>query len=152
MSKEKVVFAITTFFSMVLFSCGSTRESQDLDEHLAWSGKNCFEYSENGNQIRLSANFTNGIAYGNLDYEWAEKDANHGTIEGQFRGDTLVAIYTFQSEGLTSKRQVVFLFDKDLNAREGFGNTTEKDHVIVYNKIEQLNFEKTPVLKKVECE
>jgi hypothetical protein len=38
---------------------------------------------------------------GNLCYRFFEKDKNDGTVIGKLQGDTLIADYTFMSEGVT---------------------------------------------------
>src|SRR5690606_17194654 len=43
-----------------------------------------------------------------LDYHLAEKDANRGTFEGFLIDDVILGDYIFQSEGVTSKREVIF--------------------------------------------
>ena len=83
-------------------------------------GKNCYTFEGNGSTIDLKITDTlNGIS-GTLDYRLAEKDKNSGTFQGAMKGDTLVATYTFQSEGTESKREVAFLL-KDNQLIEGYG-------------------------------
>lgn len=148
--KLKTILTIA-ISSATIISCGSSRESQNLKENLAMSGKQCFEYYEDGNLISLQASFTNGVVIGELAYEWAEKDQNHGILEGRMTGDTLLANYTFRSEGKKSERQVAFIF-KDSILYEGYGERVEKDSAMVFKDPSTLTFSETFPLVLVDCE
>jgi hypothetical protein len=145
-------YAIALFLVISLSSCGNGKNERTLDKQLAWAGKQCFNYSGNGDRISIRANFTNAVVYGSLEYEWAEKDLNKGTIEGKMIGDTLVANYTFQSEGVTSIRQVVFLFDSESNAREGYGESVMEGDQLRFKDIRKLDFKESPLLVKTDCQ
>ena len=66
------------------------------------------------------------VVTGTLSYKFYQKDSNKGEFEGTLKGDTLLADYTFMSEGTQSVRQVVFLI-KGETAIEGYGDIEEKD-------------------------
>ncbi len=66
------------------------------------------------------------------------------------KGDTLLADYTFMSEGKQSVRQVVFLI-KDTAAIEGYGDVEERNNKMVFKNISQIPFEKGQRLHKVPC-
>lgn len=85
-------------------------------------------------QLRIAMN--DSSVTGSLIYKIYEKDSNKGRIEGTMHGDTLIANYTFQSEGTESVRKVAFLI-KDGSATEGFG--------------EPYSFGKSIVLKQTPC-
>ena len=57
---------------------------------------------------------------GNLKYNHFEKDDNEGFIRGTLNDSLLIANYTFQSEGKTSVRQVVFKILRD-TLYQGYG-------------------------------
>jgi len=57
-----------------------------------------------GDTIRLNLTQQGTDVSGPLAYLLTEKDSNTGTLSGQMRGDTLIADYTFQSEGEESVR------------------------------------------------
>lgn len=83
-------------------------------------GKNCYSFEGNGSKIDLKITETSNGISGTLDYRLAEKDKNSGTFQGTMKDDTLVATYTFQSEGTESIREVAFLL-KDNQFIEGYG-------------------------------
>ena len=97
-------------------------------------------------QIFLNDSDVSGI----LKYHIFEKDANSGTITGKLSGDTLIADYDFQSEGIQSVRQVVFLI-KDSTAIEGFGEMKDENGRMVFKNMHDLNFQNGLILKKADC-
>lgn len=104
-------------------------------------------YQNNGDTITLHFQTENEKVTGELIYQLKEKDRNTGKIEGTLKDNLLVAIYTFQSEGITSKKQVVFKFT-DTGAIEGFGAMEEKDRAVVFKDIHALHYSDTMVMTK----
>ncbi len=87
---------------------------------------------------------------GSLHYDFYEKDKNTGTLKGVLRNDTIYADYTFQSEGRTSVREVVFRI-QDGTLLQGFGNLTEQNSRIVFQNPDQLQFQTDNPFLKVPC-
>ncbi len=58
-------------------------------------------------------------------YKNAYKDSSHGTFAGSFDGTILMGIYTFESEGTTSRSEVIFKRSAD-GFKEGFGPSDMK--------------------------
>ncbi len=87
---------------------------------------------------------------GKLRYAWFEKDKNNGTFVGVFDGDTLRADYTFQSEGMTSVREIVFVRNGE-KLLQGNGEMTEKDNKVVFVD-RKLDFTNTIELSKTQCD
>jgi len=85
-----------------------------------------------------------------MNYCIAGKDKNTGTLQGQVRGDTIFADYTFWSEGKQSVRQVAYL-KKDNSLLEGYGDAQEQGGKMVFKNTGALNFGKGVVLQKVNC-
>lgn len=113
--------------------------------------KECYEYANGKDTIHLSLTTTNGNnVSGDLKYAWFEKDNNTGTLSGMFKGDTLYADYTFQSEGMTSVRETVFLRKGD-ELLQGYGDITEKDNKQTFKDKKSVKFDEKMVLKKVVC-
>lgn len=110
----------------------------------------CFKYIKNRDTSNLKLNSAGKIVIGNLSYRLFEKDKNESTIIGIIKGDTIIADYTFQSEGTKSIRQVVWL-KKDDKLIEGFGDVEEADGKTKFKNISKLIFGKSIVFTKVEC-
>lgn len=88
---------------------------------------------------------------GKLKYRLFQKDKNTGTLRGVQKGDTLIADYTFMSEGMTSVRQVAFL-KKGNTYVEGFGYMID-DTIgrVVFRHLNQLQFDGKIALTKEDC-
>ena len=69
----------------------------------------CFLFATDRDTVFLKLNPpTDGKVTGDLRYDFYERDGNVGYVEGEIRGDTLIADYTFLSEGMISVREVGF--------------------------------------------
>ncbi|WP_343531346.1 hypothetical protein [Pedobacter sp.] len=110
----------------------------------------CYAYIKGRDTAELTLITTGIVSTGELRYKWFEKDKNMGTIEGEMHGDTLIAAYTFDSEGQKSVRQVVFL-KKDNQLLEGFGEVEEKDGKASFKDLKKLGFSNAMVFEKVPC-
>lgn len=99
--------------------------------------------------ISLTISLNRRKVAGDLSYKFFEKDSNSGIINGEMKGDTLIAEYTFQSEGRTTIRQVAFL--KKGNAFiEGYGDVIDDNGKMKFKNTKQLHFDGKP-LSKTEC-
>lgn len=87
---------------------------------------------------------------GNLRYNFYEKDRNSGTLKGVLRNDLIFADYAFQSEGMTSVREVVFRI-QDNSLLQGFGDLKEQDGKIVFQDKKNLQFQTANPFLKVAC-
>ncbi|MGF1923984.1 MAG: hypothetical protein ACQUHE_07365 [Bacteroidia bacterium] len=112
--------------------------------------QNCYTYVKNRDTASLTTMVSGHIVTGELNYRLYEKDANTGTIKGEMIGDTLVADYTFLSEGKQSVRQVAFL-EKNGSLKEGFGEVVEANGRMVFKDISTLKFGETTEFLKTDC-
>lgn len=143
--------------SACLFSCqertkitGEKNQNDTTSSHLPLEEQTCYSYIKGKDTAHLTL-ITTGIAStGELSYVWFEKDRNTGSIEGELHGDTLVANYTFNSEGKQSVRQVVFL-KKGNQLIEGFGDVEEKDGKVRFKDLSKLKFDDAMVFEKIAC-
>lgn len=134
----------------VLVSCKKqkgtdvTPEKNDIEEPISQQF-----YSSNIKKDTILMNLTikgNQILSGKLIYNFYEKDKNEGTLIGELKGDTLLADYTFMSEGISSVRQVVFL-KKGNTYIEGYGDVVEEaSGKVVFKDRKQLKFDGKSIL------
>ncbi len=110
----------------------------------------CYVNTKSKDSMLLHLTVKNNIVTGNMNYQIAGKDKNKGTLQGEMRGDTLFADYTFMSEGTQSVRQVAYL-KKDNSLLEGYGDVEEKGNKMVFKNTGKLNFGKGVVLQKIDC-
>lgn len=111
---------------------------------------NCYMYASKKDTIQMYLLRLGDKVSGDLTYKLYEKDLNQGTIEGEVRGDTLLVNYTFNSEGTSSFRQVVFLKQGD-DWVEGYGDVEVTDEKVNFKNPKALNFNSTLILKKATC-
>ncbi|WEK33696.1 MAG: hypothetical protein P0Y53_14485 [Candidatus Pseudobacter hemicellulosilyticus] len=110
----------------------------------------CYAWRNNKDTVLLKVTLTDTSASGDLLYNFFEKDDNNGTIQGVLRKDTLLADYTFQSEGTISVRQVAFVLS-DSSAVEGYGGVDEKNGRQVFKDLSKLKFQGVG-LKREPCQ
>lgn len=106
-----------------------------------------YTYMQQGDTVSLHLTMQGSKAMGHLTYAWKEKDHNNGSFEGEIKDGILLADYTFQSEGMSSVRQVAFKID-GTTATEGYGDVEEKDGKFVFKDANNLSFDKGLVLSK----
>jgi thioredoxin-related protein len=110
----------------------------------------CYKYIKDKDTATLTMMSSGTITTGELKYNLYEKDKNSGIFEGELKGDTLLAEYTFNSEGKESVRQVAFL-KKGNQLVEGFGDVEEKNGKMLFKDKSKLTFGNSIVFNKVEC-
>ena len=120
------------------------------DTDIKLPGYVCYAKRSANDTFWLQLNIFENVVTGNLDYIFKEKDSNRGEFEGKMNGDTLIADYTFMSEGQKSVRQVAFLI-KDSVATEGYGDLVDKDGKMVFKNPQALTFGKGIVMTKTSC-
>ncbi len=87
---------------------------------------------------------------GDLVYKHFEKDNNSGTIKGKVQDSLIIAEYTFQSEGMTSVREVVFKI-KGENLVEGYGDINMNGDTARFKDLSQLKYQNGQPFVKGEC-
>jgi hypothetical protein len=127
-----------------------TEEAQGLPKAPSVAGVSCYQYSQAKDTIRLTLNSGQGVLTGRLLYNIFEKDRNSGTVRGTMQGDTLFATYTFQSEGMVSKREVAFL-RRGSEFIAGYGEVMMRNGQEVFQRPHQLHFDSKTALLPVPC-
>ncbi|MEO5650913.1 MAG: hypothetical protein ABIR03_13455 [Ginsengibacter sp.] len=98
----------------------------------------------------LKIDNANGQVMGNLVYNHFEKDDNTGTINGKIQDSLIIAYYTFQSEGMTSVREVVFKISGE-KLIEVYGNIDMKGDTAHFKNIGQIKFQEEQTFVKEAC-
>ncbi|MGI4763022.1 MAG: hypothetical protein ACRYF0_20080 [Janthinobacterium lividum] len=114
------------------------------------AGPQCYAYRTETDTVRLTLQTTQPTVTGQLAYRYFEKDRNQGTIKGVMHGDTLLADYTFQSEGSQSVREVAFL-RRDIGFVEGYGPVMEQGNKTIFKLPRTLHFDAKYTLLPVPC-
>ena len=136
----------------MLISCnnGEKQQQAEAESPAVSANKACYAFEMHNDTILLNLTVENNKATGNLTYNFFEKDDNRGRLTGTMNGDTLFASYEFNSEGVTSVREVAFL-KKDNTFTEGFGEMKEEEGKMVFENKKALNFGSNIVLHQIDC-
>jgi hypothetical protein len=156
---KKVIVSGLVLMS-VLVSCKKEEEKQvetipDASEKIVVEEQvsdECYSGSIKKDTILMNLTIKgNEVTNGKLSYKFYEKDKNQGTLVGELKGDTLIADYTFMSEGVSSVRQVAFL-KKGNTYVEGYGDVVDDNKgKVTFKDKKQLKFDGNVVLSKVDC-
>lgn len=140
-------------------SCGKKEEEKQVvteqemeTPEIVVQDKECYLWTSNGKDtIKMSITTANGgNVVGDLEYNFFEKDGNKGKVSGMAKGDTLLLVYDFESEGMKSTRESVFLRKGDMLV-EGFGDVTAEGNNQKFKDKKSLKFDEKNALKKVDC-
>ncbi|MBP1225724.1 hypothetical protein [Flavobacterium sp. 1355] len=155
----KKLFALSLIITVGLVSCkksdtvpgGITTGAPKTAESVEPTGNQCYSYSDNNSMVDLSFNVnSHQEVNGTLSYNLSGKDKNEGILNGNMKGDTLIAEYTFTSEGVSSVREVAFL-NREGTFIEGYGETIESNDKIMFKDKSKLIFDQKNILVKVDC-
>lgn len=129
---------------------GATDSAAKQENNLMIPASACYSGQSGKDSFFLKTEIFPNVVTGTLTYNFAEKDQNQGTLEGTLKGDTLLADYTFISEGKKSVRQVAFLL-RDSTATEGYGDVEEREGKMVFKDPAGISFSKGIRLQKIPC-
>jgi len=110
----------------------------------------CYQYIKNRDTATLTIKTESSQVSGSLGYNLYEKDKNSGTFSGLVKGDTIIADYTFHSEGKVSVREIALLKQGD-QFIEGFGDVEEIKGHVKFKDISKLKFDNSVVFSKINC-
>ncbi|HEY9361642.1 MAG TPA: hypothetical protein VIQ00_00170 [Chitinophagaceae bacterium] len=111
----------------------------------------CYKMIAQNDSAFLKIKVEDSIVTGDLHYRWFEKDKNDGTIRGVIKDSLLIANYTFNSEGRSSVREVIFKIKND-TLIEGFGDISMKSvDTVKFKNISHLNFMHDRQFIKIAC-
>ncbi len=145
--KAKHFIILLSIYSII--SCNNPETKEKNDSDLSNSGTTCYAKLDR-DTIQLSLLSTSDSVSGTLRYKLFQKDENNGSIHGNFRADTLFAEYVFQSEGMQSMREIVFL-RKDGSLIQGIGPVAEQGNRQYFTDHKQIQFDSGIELKKSAC-
>ena len=155
---KKASFLLVSAFSVV-FACNNADESSAPTTDTIVTDSlpvvpalvvQCYENQNGADTVQLQIADSSGMISGRLNYRIEGKDANTGSFSGKWYGDTLVADYSFRSEGVRSVRQIAFL-KKDSFLIEGFGPVTQENKQMKFKSRDSLSFNEVNRLSLVPC-
>lgn len=137
-------------------ACQTKTPEQKIDslatspDTAATNDKTCYTYMAKRDTVSLSLVKAGNAVTGELNYNFYEKDKNTGTITGLIKGDTILADYTFNAEGSSSVREVIFLKKGD-QLLEGYGPMEDKGGKSVFINPKDIKFGGFVTLLPVPC-
>jgi hypothetical protein len=110
----KKLIAVLVIFTFTLTACGSTSQAKAIT--------GCFEATLSADHYFLEIVSVNGKKVkARVSFQNASKDSSHGTFAATYSSKTLKGIYNFKSEGMNSRRELIF--KKTARGwQEGFGD------------------------------
>ena len=148
-----MTFKILFFLCAISFIVSCDSQPQESKENIPSTNASplvCYRYIDKADTVILKTIYVNGFVTGTLVYNFYQKDKYSGTIQGQMKGELLIADFTFFSEGVKSVRQVAFK-KKGKNFIEGYGETEDKNGKTTFKNIDSLNFTHSIVLLQADC-
>jgi len=149
---------ILSFFTLTILSCKDNNENKKSTDEKTQSiiekeltpslETGCYIYNDGKSIINFEITETGNQISGKLTYELYEKDSNKGTFTGNTSNDKLFGIYTFESEGIESSREVAFMIKDDLLI-EGYGELNESGNAFKDKKT--IKYVSKMPLKKTDC-
>jgi len=110
--------------------------------------KGCYRFDEKETTIIFEVTEIGKSVEGNLTYALSGKDKNTGMFKGLLKDDKLIGVYTFESEGAESSREVAFMV-KDGRLIEGNGELT--DGGTAFKDPDAINYSSKMPLAKTDC-
>ncbi|WP_083421845.1 hypothetical protein [Arsenicibacter rosenii] len=143
----------TLLLPVLVFSYGCQQADKKQQTDTADTQKpatTCYRLVTGQDTVSMQLTTKGSDAEGALTYNFYEKDRNQGTFTGTFHGDTLLANYTFQSEGTQSIREVAFLRQGD-ELVEGYSDMEDQNGKFVFTDKATISFTEGIRLKKESC-
>ncbi len=141
--------AICTIF---LLGCGSEpAKKADNNIEIQPVDTICYAFTNTRDTVLLNILAVGTSINGTLTYNYYEKDKNTGILSGKIIGDTMLADYTYNSEGTTSIRELVLVKRNDGTLMQGYGEMEEKGNIQSFKNRRYLVFDTVNLLKPVDC-
>lgn len=110
----------------------------------------CYQMTMKRDTADLNLTVKDSLVTGTLDYQFFEKDKNTGILKGVLRNNKIYADYTFQSEGVTSVREVIFKIQNGA-LLQASGDLTEANGKVVFKDVTALDYNNIFPFVKVDC-
>ena len=135
----------------LIISCNNQQQkSKENTASTKTDSLNCYAYIKHLDTVILKTTNVNDSVTGTLVYNFYQKDKYAGTIQGQMKGELLIADFSFSSGGVKSVRQVAFK-KNGKSFIEGYGDTEDNNGKTTFKNIDSVHFKNSIVLRKVDC-
>ena len=110
----------------------------------------CYQMIFKKDTAWLNLHMADSVVTGHLKYHRYMRDGNDGHIKGVVKDSLIIADYTFQSEGMTSVREVQFKIENNA-LREAVGKVAIVNNKVVYTHKNSLKYDAMSPFVKVPC-
>lgn len=157
--KTVYILSSVVLISVSIFtSCMNNKKDEtvipplEVEAPMETAKKECYQAVIEKDTITLSVDVNSVNEFkGELNYSYYEKDKSFGTLLGNVKGDTIFADYNFQSEGVTSIREIAYI-KKDANTYvEGYGDMVESNGKMSFKDRKKIKFDGNIVYNKIDC-
>lgn len=140
--QRNIFLSLSLLLTIAIFSCNNETEKTTLATDTASNqtapvdepSRFCYVYIQNQDTVKLELVVgADDTVSGDLLYQLNGKDRNSGTLKGIIYMDTILADYTFKSEGTESIREVTFL-KTDNSLSEGYAAMEEVSGKMKFKK------------------
>jgi hypothetical protein len=130
---KQLLKGLPVLLPLAFFSCNNETEKSTTEIDTATTTPSatneaahfCYSFVNRQDTVELELVVgADDMVSGNLHYQLAGKDRNKGTLKGVLHNDTILADYTFMSEGTQSVREITFL-RRDSSLTEGYAAMEE---------------------------
>ena len=161
-NKLNMVKVLVVSLTLLVFTaCNSNRNTtsdntdsllpdKSLSDNNQTNEKLCYANYSSKDSMKLQLVNKDNTVTGSFNTKIFGKDENKGTFTGLMKGDTLIADYSFLSEGVLSVRQIAFV-KRNNTLTEGYGDVEEKGGKMSFKNIDQLKFDDKKALKIIPC-
>ncbi len=158
-TQRYLFISLSLLFTIAIVSCNNETEKTtaetdtpviqnppvDAPVHL------CYAYIQNKDTVKIELVVgADDTVSGDLLYQLDGKDRNNGTLKGIIYMDTILADYTFKSEGTESVREVTFL-KSDNSLAEGYAAMEEVSGKMKFKKGVVPDYSKGVKLMLTKC-
>jgi hypothetical protein len=151
-------------FTLFIYACNNSNDSASITDGEVHANANdtinryatltningCYEMVMNRDTVLLQLAMTGDSINGNLVYNLFQKDRNEGELKGEIKDSLIFADYTFQSEGTTSVREVIFKITGNYLI-PAYGDLESDNGKIIFSDHSQLQYLNDHPFIKVEC-
>ncbi len=158
LAMKKVIYTALIMFAGCNFS-DSAKDSVNTNDSAAVNDQlpakinkpeGCYAWQSGKDSAALHLQTSGNNVSGTLSYKLFEKDSNKGSITGNIQDDLIIADYTFQSEGMTSVREVVFKIEGE-SLIEGYGDIDVDGDTVRFKNKTDLEFNTERPFIKTAC-
>lgn len=127
-------------------------EPLTLEEETDFPETSCYKYESSRDTIMLQLKRTamDDEVSGTLSYNYMERPKSNGTFKGKIVGDTIFADYSFDLNGTTSVRELIFV-KKDSSLVEGFGETEKVNGKTKFKPDAIMSYNEATSLELIPC-